>query len=171
MTSKSKSILLTSVLTVFVLVLKSETNYSAAAENLPFHAVFHGQANPVPTGECTFSNTETGSGVALHLGTWTWSDRESVEFVSCPPPGTGITVSGQFVMVAANGDEIDGTFETAGTLDPVQGVAVQGSYSFVSGTGRFVNVSGSGAITAHGAPPPSFDFVASMDGVISYPRR
>jgi len=74
-------------------------------------------------------------------------------------------------MVAANGDEIDGTFETAGTLDPVQGVAVQGSYSFVSGTGRFVNVSGSGAITAHGAPPPSFDFVASMDGVISYPRR
>ena len=79
-------------------------------------------------------------------------------------------------MVAANGDEIDGTFETAGTLDPVQGVAVQGvavqgSYSFVSGTGRFVNVTGSGAIAAHGAPPPSFDFVASMDGVISYPRR
>jgi len=137
MISKSKSGLLSLLSTIFVLTLNSTVNSSpaAAGEKLPFHATLQGKANPVPTGECTLANTETGSGVALHLGKWTWSDQESVQFLSCPPPGSAIAVTGQFVMVAANGDEIDGTFETSGTFDPVNGVSVQGGYTFVSGTG------------------------------------
>lgn len=70
-------------------------------------------------------------------------------------------------MVAASGDEIDGTFETTGTFDPVAGVFAQGPYTFTSGTGRFAQVSGSGAIAVHGSAAPPFDFVASMDGTIS----
>jgi hypothetical protein len=170
MISKSKSVLLTLVSTFFCMVLSTAPNSSVAfgAGNLPFHATFQGEANPVPTGECTLANTETGSGVALHLGKWTWSDQESVQFLACPPPGSAIAVMGQFLMVAANGDEIEGTFETTGTFDPVTGVSVQGGYIFVSGTGRFANVTGSGTIAAHGSATAPFDFVASLDGVISY---
>ena len=168
--SKSKSVL-PSLLSIFSLLTLSSTINSSpavAGENLPFHAVLQGKANPVPTGECTLAYTETGSGVTIHLGKWTWSDQESVRFLSCPPPGAAIAVTGQFVMVAANGDEIDGTFETTGTFDPVNGISVQGGYIFVSGTGRFANVTGSGTIAAHGSAAPPFDFVGSLDGVISY---
>ena len=139
-----------------------------AAENVPFHAVLQGNANPSFTGPCTVANTEIGSGLALHLGKWTWSDQETAQFLSCPPAGSAVMVTGKFRMVAANDDEIDGTFETTGTFDPVNGIAVQGPYTFVSGTGRFTNVSGSGVIAAHGSVAPPFDFVGSLDGVISY---
>jgi hypothetical protein len=135
---------------------------------LPFHSVIQGIANVTPTGPCTLANSETGSGNAIHLGLITWSDTETVQFLSCPPPGSAIAVTGNFKIVAANGDEIDGTFETTGTLDSINGVDVQGPYKFLSGTGRFSNVTGSGVIAAHGPPGPPFDFVGSLDGVISY---
>jgi hypothetical protein len=139
----------------------------SSAVALPFHAAFQGQANPFQIDECTLGNRETGSGLALHLGKWTWSDTETVHFLSCPPPGSAIAVSGQFAIVAANGDKIDGTFETTGTFDPINGVSAQGGYTFVSGTGRFSDITGTGVITAHGAATPPFDFVASLDGTIS----
>jgi hypothetical protein len=132
-----------------------------------FHAVIQGIANPTFTGPCTFTNRETGSGHAIHLGIITWSDEETVQFLSCPPPGSAIAVTGNFKILAANGDEIDGEFQTTGTLDPINGVNVQGPYKFLSGTGRFSNVTGSGVIAAH-ATAGSPDFVASMDGAISY---
>src|SRR5439155_1244876 len=117
---------------------------------------FHGNSSPFPidpNDQCTLGNRETGSGVALHLGTWIWSDEEIVRFLSCLPPGTAIAVSGQFTMTAANGDQIKGTVETTGTLDPVAGVSVQGGYTFVSGTGRFAHVSGTGVIVQIGRFP------------------
>jgi hypothetical protein len=120
--------------------------------------------NPEPTGQCTI-NTETGSGFAPHLEKWTWSDQQSVQFVSCPPHRSAIVVTGQFVIAAANGGEIFRTLETTGALDPVNGVSPQGSYIFVSGTGRSVTVTGSGIITGHGS---ASSLVGSIDGVISY---
>jgi hypothetical protein len=107
----------------------------------------------------------------VHLGKIIWSSDETAQFLSCPPPGAAIAVSGQFKIVAANGDEISGSYRTTGTFDPINGVSAQGAYSFVSGTGRFINVTGSGVIAAHGAANPPFDFVASLDGTISYSRR
>jgi hypothetical protein len=167
-------IALTSLLSALVFPSEVRAEVKAiprsAAEELPFHAVWQGNANPFPIDQCTLGNHETGSGLALHLGQWTWSDSETVHFVGCPPPppGSAIADSGQFTITAANGDQITGTFETTGTLDPVLGVSVQGGYTFVSGTGRFVNVSGSGLIQAHGAGAPPFEFVASMDGTIRF---
>jgi hypothetical protein len=134
---------------------------------LPFHATLQGQFNPFPIDQCTLGNQETGSGLALHLGKWTWFDNETVHFLSCPPAGSAILVAGQFTMTAANGDQIHGKVETTGTFDPTNGVAVQGVYTFVSGTGRFTNVAGSGVITVHGSASPPYDFVSSLDGTIS----
>lgn len=142
----------------------------SAGELLPFHAVDRRQANPSFTGECTLVNNETGSGVALHLGEYTFADTETVQILNCPPPPTGtalIAVSGESRMVAANGDELHTTYQTTGTLDPVAGVHVQGTFTFVSGTGRFQNVSGGGVIAANGLSTPPFDFVGSLDGTIS----
>src|ERR1700730_3896039 len=105
-----------------------------------------------------------------HLGVITWFSDETVQFLSCSPPSTpgpAIAVSGHFKILAANGDEIDGEYQTTG-FDTVNGVSVHGGYTFVSGTGRFINVAGSGVIVAHGVASPPFDFVGSLDGTIRY---
>jgi len=146
----------------------------AAAVAKPFHAVIHGNAAPFSTSPCTLGNHESGSGGAIHLGVITWTSDETVQFLSCSPstpPGPAIGVSGHFTIAAANGDEIHGEYQTSGTFDPVNGVSVSGGYTLDSGTGRFSNVTGSGAITAHGAANPPFDFVGSLDGTINYGQQ
>ena len=145
---------------------RSAVNASAVAR--PFHAIIQGNANPFPIDQCTLGNHETGAGRAVRLGVITWTSDETARFLSCPPPGPAIAVSGQFKIVAANGDEIYGRYDTTGTFDPVNGVSVHGGYIFVSGTGRFSNVAGTGVIAAHGAGSPPFDFVGSLDGAINY---
>jgi hypothetical protein len=141
---------------------------------LPFHAVIQGNANPFPIDACTLGNHETGSGRALHFGKITWSSDETAHFLSCSPPsppGPAIAVFGKFKILAANGDEIDCEYQTTGTFDPVNGVSVQGGYTLISGTGRFTNVTGGGAIAAEGAASPPFEFVASLNGTISKSAR
>jgi hypothetical protein len=180
MKSTSSITRLAAVLTVLGVAMSvpiSGTVGASAAEDrerrLAFHAVIHGNANPFPIDPCTLGNHEAGSGRAVHLGVITWSSDETAQFLSCSPPsppGPAIAVSGQFIIVAANGDEIHGTYQTTGTFDPVNGVSVHGGYTFVSGTGRFSTVTGSGVIVAHGAASPPFDFVASLDGTIKYDR-
>jgi len=167
---------LAAILAVLGVVLSGPINgtIGASAAALPFHAVIHGDANPFPIDPCTLGNNETGSGRAVHLGVITWSSDETAQFLSCSPPtppGPAIAVSGQFKIVAANGDEIHGQYQTSGTFDPVNGVSVHGGYTFVSGTGRFSNVTGTGVIAAHGAASTPFDFVASLDGNINYDRK
>ena len=138
---------------------------------MPFFAVIDGNANPAPIDPCTLANHETGSGRAIYLGVITWLSDETVQFLSCSPPaapGPAIAVSGHFKIVAANGDEIDGEYETTGTFDTVNGISVQGGYTFLSGTGRFTNVRGSGVIVAHGIASPPFDFVGALDGTIRF---
>ena len=168
----SKLALLPVALILLGLTSSTPINIAANASDvkLPFHAVIHGTAVPSFTGPCTFTNHETGSGLAIHLGVITWTSDETVQFLSCPPPGTAIAATNiKTTIVAANGDEIFVEYTTTGTLDPVNGVSVSGGYNFVSGTGRFTNVTGSGVITAHGpGGGPPFDFVGSLDGTISY---
>jgi hypothetical protein len=117
----------------------------------------------------------TASPAPDHVGPRTgvirWLSDETVQFLSCSPPaapGAAIAVSGHFKIVAANGDEIDSEYETTGTFDTVNGISVQGGYTFVSGTGRFSNVTGNGVIVAHGIASPPFDFVGALDGTIKY---
>jgi hypothetical protein len=173
MTKIRNIILLTLAFSVLGVALRSliSSPVNAAAVPLPFHAVIHGNANPVPIGPCTLANHETATGQAVHLGRISWTSDEIAQFLSCPPPGPAIAVVGHFTMVAANGDEIHGQYQTSGTFDPINGVSASGGYSLVSGTGRFSNVTGSGTITAKGSATPPFDVVGSLDGTISYSRQ
>ena len=145
----------------------------AAPPERPFHANLQVIAHPGP-GEtpCDLVNPEDGWGVALHLGIVKWRDYETVHFVDCAngtPTSPIIMVhSNDFTLIAANGDEIHGIFTTSGTLDPQDGVAVQGKYQFVSGTGRFAQVSGRGTISAYGGAASSPIAIGSLDGTIAY---
>ncbi len=166
-------VVLTLAFTVFGVALRTviSSPVNAASVLLPYHAVIQGNANPFPIDPCTLGNHETASGQALHLGKITWTSDEVAQFLSCPPPGPAIAVTGHFTIVAANGDEIHGTYQTSGTFDPINGISVSGPYTLVSGTGRFSNVTGSGIIRAQGAAAPPFDVVGSLDGTISYAGR
>ncbi len=173
MKSISKITLLAVPLVVlgFALSTPTRSSVNASAVARPFDAIIQGNANPFPIDPCTLGNHETGSGRAVHLGVITWASDETARFLSCSPPsppGPAIAVSGQFKIVAANGDEIHGQYQTTGTFDPVNGVSVHGGYTFVSGTGRFSNVTGAGVIAAYGAVSPPFDFVGSLDGTVDY---
>ncbi|HLG22832.1 MAG TPA: hypothetical protein VI382_08445, partial [Candidatus Manganitrophaceae bacterium] len=85
---------------------------AAAAESVsrPFSATLEGNANPAPTADpCILVNTETAVSRALHLGESTWGSEEVVNFCSNP---AGADVDGKFVIAAANGDQIYGSYRT-----------------------------------------------------------
>ena len=107
-------VVLTLAFTVFGVALRTviSSPVNAASVLLPYHAVIQGNANPFPIDPCTLGNHETASGQALHLGKITWTSDEVAQFLSCPPPGPAIAVTGHFTIVAANGDEIHGTYQT-----------------------------------------------------------
>jgi hypothetical protein len=162
---------LITALCLFANGLPFSNTANASEVTSPFFAVDHGNANPVSINECTLQNHETYTGYALPIGAFTATDEEIVQFVSCSPPsspGSAIEVTGSFKLLTTDGDEIDGEYVTTGTLDPVNGVSVQGGFRFISGTGRFTHVRGSGVVVAHGAPSPPFDFVGTFTGIISY---
>src|SRR5690606_7284538 len=95
-----------------------------------------GQANPdFSQGPCNVRNVESGTGVALHLGAVTWSSEENVSFCVDPAdPGLG-AVTGTFAVTAANGDRLDGTYETTVRADfAANTLTADGSYVITGGT-------------------------------------
>ena len=151
-----------------------ETGTAAgSSQPAPFHAVSYGNANPIPTGQCTLSNHETGVLMALELGQlelvqFDATDDETVQLLGCPPQGSAATVSGEFTWAAANGDRIKGKYQTFATLDPVNGVSFQRSFKIVHGTGQFVGITGLGTLVGYGTPSA---FVAALNGTISMPAK
>jgi hypothetical protein len=132
---------------------------------LPFRATFSGNANPEPTSNpCILDNPETGNGTAEHLGTFTWSDEETVDL--CVVSGHGI-VTGHFVLTAANGDQIEGQHHTDVQFG-LNSVSGTGRYQLTGGTGRFQDVSGSGTVEVAGTVAPPATFKASLSGTIRF---
>src|SRR5690606_4030680 len=102
----------------------------SAAVDLPFAFSLTGHANPdFSQGPCNVTNVESGTGIALHLGVVTWSSEESVSFCVDPAdPGLG-KVSGAFVITAADGARINGSYETTVRADFVTNtLTAAGSY-------------------------------------------
>lgn len=145
----------------------------AAALGRPFHANLRVLADPRPTDNpCAMTNHEVGSGIALHLGAMKWESSETATFSDCPNVvfngPNKISVTGNFTLTAANGDKIEGTYTTIGTLDFTEGVSVSGTYHLLSGSGRFMGVTGTGLITATGDLTPGSLAIGTMDGIINY---
>ncbi len=139
----------------------------AAAESRPFGATLEGHANPVPTSDpCVLTNTEAGTGKAVHMGAIAWASSETVNFCTNPE---GADVTGEFVMTAANGDQIRGHYTTLAHPDFQAGVITfSGEWEITGGTGRFEQASGQGTLTGEGSLAPPFGVMASFVGNISY---
>ena len=140
---------------------------NANPEIRPFSVTLDGHANPEfqPDG-CTIINDEQGTGQARHLGAITWQSHEVVNLCSNPE---GADVTGQFVLTAADGDQVFGTYETLANLDFAAGVVrALGAYQITGGTGRFVDAAGDGIISAVGSLAPPFGVLGAMKGTIGY---
>jgi hypothetical protein len=130
----------------------------------PFKVVIDGNANPVFTGPCTITNTETGTGHATHMGTITWQSTENVD--ACGPDAI---VHAEFIITAATGERVTGTYSTIAHLDFMAGeVRAAGLYRITGGTGRFAAASGKGVITAEGSLSPPFGVLGDMTGTIDF---
>jgi hypothetical protein len=151
----------------FMLLIGASTTMSATAELRPLAVTLDGHAAPVfqPDG-CTIINDEQGSGQARHLGAISWQSHEVVDVCSNPD---GADVVGEFILMAANGDQVFGSYQTLAHLDFGAGeVRALGAFQITGGTGRFADASGQGIISAVGSLLPPFGVIGQMTGVIAY---
>lgn len=140
----------------------------AGSDPRPIRVTLTGTANPVgQPGQCIWTNTESGTGLAVHLGAITWSSAESVDFCSSAPDAD---VVGEFTLTAADGDQLFGSYVTLAHPDFAAGVITfSGTWEITGGTGRFANATGEGTLSGNGslAPPPS-PVAATFEGTITY---
>jgi hypothetical protein len=140
----------------FVLGSDDSLDYAwAGAGSLTFPRPFRGTA----TGEVTGVGESgeliiTYTGQATHLGNFT---REERLFLN--PDGT---FTGTMVFTAANGDELWVEF-TGAFVSPTTAV---GSYTFVGGTGRFRDATGSAEFEA--VTPDGVNVTATFEGTINF---
>jgi hypothetical protein len=118
----------------------------------------------------TLGFVSDATGIGSHLGRTATHFDGAVTFTG---PDT-IAIAGSFVTVAANGDQLFGTFSGSGTDDHsglVEGTSV---YTFTGGTGRFEGASGSApgsfrqVLTSTGGGTVTFAAHYSLNGTISY---
>ncbi len=99
----------------------------------------------IPTGDdwWEFYATSDSTGMLTHFG------RSSMHTTHNPDVFTGALREGTFRIVAANGDEILGTYEGSVTYDESRSDLVHGVATFVitGGTGRFARATGSFNVT------------------------
>ena len=146
------------------LLALTATTAVASAQSRPFNVVIDGNAAPVFTGPCTIENTETGTGHATHMGTITWQSTESVD--ACGPD---TIVHAEFVITAATGERVTGTYTTIAELDfQASDVRAAGLYRITGGTGRFATASGEGVVTAEGILAPPFSVLGHLTGTIDF---
>jgi hypothetical protein len=90
-----------------------------------------------------FYSDSRATGTLSHLG------LTQVSTTHVPNLETGALEQGTFKIVAANGDEIRGTYDGAATYDALRADLVHGAATFVitGGTGRFAGASGTIAAT------------------------
>ena len=86
-----------------------------------------------------FYSDSDAKGTLSHLGLTRIHTRHVPNLV------TGAVAQGEFTLVAANGDEIHGTYAGAATYDPDRADLLHGVATFVitGGTGRFLRATGS----------------------------
>lgn len=138
----------------------------AFAAERPFKATWSGNAHLSPTDDPTvLRNDETGEGNATHLGNFQWASVEYADFDVVPG---GVAVTGEFVMTAANGDEVHGTYTTVGLFADATTLVIHGTLTVTGGTGRFVGATGSADLDAVAYLAPGLPFDGELKGTINY---
>jgi hypothetical protein len=123
-------------------------------------------APPVGFGITTFTDAY---GTARHMG------EVGFHAVHCPLIVDGAIVDGSLTIVAANGDELYGTY--SGSTEPIPATVGEVflatiDIAFEGGTGRFAGASGTATLTAaitfEGFGELAWPWAATWTGLISY---
>lgn len=138
----------------------------AAARSRPFSATVESWTTVEPTPDtCVLLNKGAGTGIGVHMGAIAWVAWGPLNVC------TGGT-DAEFVMTAANGDEVFGKYESLVRPDFDAGVfTFAGRWEIVGGTGRFGYATGEGTLSGWGnlvQPPEPSKVMATMVGNISY---
>jgi len=135
----------------FVVLLVTMSNLSIPSSALAGQRAYHSR------GTAHFVSAEgdfVGSGNATHLGKYTEIGNAEIS-----PTGG---VSAWSIYTAANGDQLYATF--AGQIDLAG--AITATVTYVGGTGRFANASGSATLS--GQIQQDGSLVVTVDGSIDY---
>jgi hypothetical protein len=100
------------------------------AAGVPFKGTGNAQITSVQPGPAGVSMTAAATGHSTQLG-----DYNRVESILVGPDGS---FTGDVTFTAANGDQLNGKIAGAFT----SAATAAGSYSFIGGTGRFANATG-----------------------------
>ena len=109
----------------------------------PFRATIDAQEVLIPTNQPGIFTVEIeGSGSGAHFGRLTFSATETIDFLS--DPGTAIVTDGEFIITAANGDQVFATYVGSGVQDANNPDFVLGTATatLTGGTGQFSCASG-----------------------------
>ena len=130
---------------------------AGAGGNVPFKAADSGSATVVGMVGSVIQTSDSGSGVATHLGRYTLVASEDVDLAS------GAVTNGSFTLTGANGDTVSGTY-SGQALAGLTGYVVSGPIT--GGTGRFAGASG--FLIWHGTlDPAALTFSDVITGTIS----
>lgn len=137
---------------------------AAAQQQVPFKGVLQGVDvdSPVPAG--TVVVTTTGSGMATHLGNFTFTQQATVDLAAGTSAGT-------VHFVAANGDTLDATCVGSGV--PIVApdgilISITETCTITGGTGRFTGAKGSYTVERL-ASPVAFTTSGSFRGSMTSP--
>lgn len=141
-----------------------------SAVHRPFRFTLTGNANPdFSQGPCNVTNTESGTGTALHLGAVTWTSSERVDFCVDPSDPGLAEATGELVVTAADGDRLTATYLATVRADFVGGtLTAEGDFVITGGTGRFKDASGGGELDIEGDLLPPFAVAGAFVGGLSY---
>ncbi len=120
-------------------------------------------AIPTQDGVCgqAFHVVASGSAVGTDIGNGTWVDSECAVFGD-----TGISISGQLTLTAADGDELFVRYDARSPLPDATGaIHPAGTFTILGGTGRFAGATGGGILAADAslADPAT---TATLEGTI-----
>lgn len=117
--------------------------------------------------------TDAGTGHATGLGEFTWSETHCTRIIQLVPVPDAVLFAGELTFVTANGDVLEETFEPATGIYPEDDMLCADTYAtFVGGTGRFTNASGSayekGCWPASNTGPESEYMIIKSAGTLAY---
>ncbi len=145
-----KAASLVKVLGVAGALLVAAVTPSRAGSISPFAAAVRGTFTIV---DSSGDFVESTAGHATGMGAVTYASSGTVTILSVDPATdiATITADAIFTLADANGDTVQGSWQTSGTFNLRTGtVQATGNYMFLSGTGEFSNVKGGGRNAAYG---------------------
>jgi hypothetical protein len=109
----------------------------------PIKGTVSGTATTTATSPTTGDYFQDSKGVGSHVGKYTREVVGTYEVTGTEPGFVFIHGEGEFTVVAANDDELDGYFEFDGVVDLSTGIRTSTVQAeFEGGTGRFADATG-----------------------------